>query len=172
VLPGLLFPQPTPSPAPSPSRIGDQHEVTTDQGTFRFGLEGGAIVIERVDPSPLELGRTDLPGFAQPEPSASALAGNGTWALACPGTEGADPIRIVFGYMDDVSGTRYDGPPAAGSFAEDGLWMFVLDPGPIDPSALISVTSRGGGGGVRGDNFDRIVADAENPQPSGCFVSS
>jgi hypothetical protein len=27
-------------------------------------------------------------------------------------------------------------------------------------------------GQVRRDNFDRIVADAENPQPSGCFVSS
>jgi len=172
VLPGLLSPHPSAAPATSPPAIGDEHEVTTAQGTFRFGYDGNAISIERVEPSPIELGRAVLPDFAQPSFSGVPVAGGGLWALACPGQGAAELIRILFGFENaHPQGPRYDGPPAVGSIADDGLWMFVIDPGPIDPDARISFMTSSGGGGILGSTFDRLLADQENPQPSGCFVS-
>jgi hypothetical protein len=162
VVPGMLSPTATPRPSPTQPVIGTGPEVTTGQGTFRIGQDGNEIVIERLEPSPGELARVTAP-----RPGTS-----GVGSLACPGDGGVDPIRIVLGVEPDPSSPRYEGPPALGTVTEDGLWMVVLEPGPIEPTATMMLTTgRGNSGGFRGDPFERLLAGEGDAQPSGCRTS-
>jgi hypothetical protein len=151
--------------------VTDQHVVTTGQGQFRFGIDGGGIVIERLEPSPSRLGWVGLEPAFLPTGSAPPASFGGSWALACPSDDPSADLRIYFGISDTTDGGRYTGPPASGSFTDDGLWMFVLEPGELDPDAKLVVETRTGGFGMPAGNFDLIANDASKRQPSGCYLA-
>ncbi len=168
VVPGLLAPQPTPRPTASPTV--DPHFITTDQGTFRFGIEGGDLVVDELAPTARELGRVALPGFFDPGASVQGSSGGSSSILACPDAAPEGMLRFYFGVETNVTGFEYKGPPAVSSFSEDGTWMVVLAPGQLDPGALLEVTMKDGGAGMHVGNFDEVLADPKTAQPSGCHL--
>lgn len=63
------------------------------------------------------------------------------------------------------------GPEAVGHGVVDGLFLFVLEPGPIDGQALITVKTANGGSLVvmHGQAFTSIESTGVK-QPSGCYT--
>ena len=167
VVPGLVSPKAPPRPSHAP--VEDAHILTTGQGSYSISYADGAIVVSERNPVPDELGRAIVPDEMRPTASGEPLNGSGVWVLACPGPPDGDPFRILFGTLYPNLDATYKGPPAAYTFAADGLWLVVLEPGHIDPGAQIRIESKGGASGVEGRTFDLALTEGK-VQPSGCFV--
>jgi hypothetical protein len=167
VVPGLLSPKAPPPASHAPAQ--ESHILTTSQGTYSIGYVDGAIVVVERNPVPDELGRAVVPDSMLPTASGEPLNGSGVWVLACPGAPGGDPFRVLFGTLYPNTDATYTGPPAAYTFAADGLWLVVLQPGHLDPGAGIRIESSGGASGVDAISFDLALRDG-TAQPSGCFV--
>ena len=171
VVPGLLAPQPTPAPPrPTATPTIDRHVITTAQGTFRFGIDGSDIVINEVTPTARELGRIPVLAGFDPSASVQTISGGGSWILACPDAAPGDALRIWFGLETDLTDARYSGPAAVSSFAEDGTWMVILDPGELDPGALLDMTTKNGESRNPATLFASVLADPTTAQPSGCHL--
>ena len=148
-----------------------QHMVAAPQGTFTIAYDQGAVVISRIDGTTSSvLGRQPVPDVYQPLESGAPLGGSNVWTMTCPTATGGEPLRIIFGSMFPADNGEYVGPPAAGTFASDGLYLYVLAPGHIDPGALIQVETSGGGIGVDASTFD-LTLNSGASQASGCRVA-
>jgi hypothetical protein len=170
--PSLLAPRATPPPSVAPSV--DPHVVAAAQGTFEIAYDPtSALVIRRLDgSSPTELGREPLSPDQGPATVGGPFYNTGEWTLACPGAAGSEAIRMIFGTLfapSVIGGGQYLGPPASWSMAPDGMFLVVLDPGPVEPGAQLRVTTRGGMVSVDASAFDQALAEG-TLQPSGCFV--
>lgn len=169
--PGLLTPGPSPQPSVAPSV--DPHAVTSSLGTFGITFDYGpqAFVISRtVDSTTTELARQALPADQPRFPPGVPPYGVFEWSAACPGLTGGEPIRILFGSIFPADNPQYRGPTAAWTFAPDGLFIVVLDPGPLDPGAQIRLATSSGSIGVDAGAFEYDLNSGTH-QASGCFVA-
>jgi hypothetical protein len=173
-----VLPHAAPSPSPSaavatPTPTAD-HEVTTDEGVVSFRFEDGAIVIRLAESGTTrELGRATLPFLASAPPGGTVSpTGSAGFVMVCGPVDGPDSRRYVFGRLDPGSDISYTGPDAVGHGASDGLFLYALRPGSIDPAAQIEVRrgDLGGSVGFSAGNFARAIAEGER-QPSGCYVT-
>jgi hypothetical protein len=169
VVPGMLSPN-SPSTTPRPTPTPDPHAVVTPAGAIAFGFEDGAIVIRRTtDGVTSELGRVPLAAAEQPIESGAPLSGASVYAMICSSTSAAGPERFLFGHIDFGRGISYSGPAAVGQGAPDGLFLFALPPGNIDPAARLVVTSDAGRFSVGAQYFELAAAEGTE-QPSGCRI--
>jgi hypothetical protein len=172
VVPGMLVPKapvstPTPRPSPTPE---DPHVVVTEAGTIVFGFETGEIVIRRtVDGVETELARVPVPEAQHPVASGDPLHGAGAYAMVCAADGASGPERFLFGYVEPGTGITYRGPTALGQGAPDGLFLFALPPGDIDPEARFEVGSDAASLGLGARSFERALTEGDE-QPSGCRV--
>jgi hypothetical protein len=168
VVPGMLAPTPETTPRPSPTP--DPHVVVTDAGTIVFGFEDGSIVVRRTtDAVTTELGRIPVAPEWRPVTSGGPLNGAAVYAMVCPAASDPAGDRFLLGYIGFGSGMTYRGPGALGQGAPDGLYLFALPRGDLDPAALLEVSSSGGGVGVGANYFELALTEGEE-QPSGCRV--
>jgi len=166
------------SPTPSgPDELPDSHEFDTDEGLLSFQYEDGAIIVRRTAAGQtVELGRS-VPLLSIPSGGQTlAPAGNALFVLVCGPSNGPDSRRYVFGRVDPVPPVTYDGPEAVGLAAADGLYLFALLPGDVDPDAVFGVEAGRVGLGdptslVRAPAtmFERAVENGRR-EPSGCYV--
>jgi hypothetical protein len=164
--PSLIAPGPTPRPSAAPSF--DQHTVEGPDGTFTIAYVDGAIVVSSVNGgTTAELGRALVPVEAQPASSGDPILGSIVATMTCPRTTGGEPLRFLFGSIFPSDNAQYTGPRAAGAFAADGLFLWVLAPGHLDPGAQIRIETSGGSVGVDAANFDSTLNSGES-QASGC----
>jgi len=169
--PGLLNPEPTTPPRPTPSP--DPHLAVTGHGTFEIRAEPGAIVIRRIDGTPVEVGRAPIPAEDQPTRSGDPIAGSMGFVMACPAGTSQDGLRLVFGSLDPTHGfvaRPYAGPPATGQIAPDGLFLFVLTSANVPAGSTLDISAKGGSLGLPGESFAGTLVDGKR-QGSGCFVS-
>jgi hypothetical protein len=168
VAPSLLVPGPTPRPSVAPSF--DQHLVEGPDGIFTIAYADGAIIVSGVNAGPMtELGRAAVPVEAQPAASGDPILGSIVATMTCPRPTGGEPIRFLFGSIFPSENAQYTGPRAAGAFAADGLFLWVLAPGHLDPGAQIRIETSGGSVGVDASTFDTTLNSGES-QASGCRV--
>ncbi len=175
------------SPIPEPST--DPHLVVAAGFTWRISIAGSAIEIHRRGPGSA-LGATATGGGPSEDLMLSwdlgpAVGGGASGYLRCPRAGGGDQW-VIFGHAEPnppfnpaPSQTpawtqtgrplfAYDGPPATGQAAPDGLWLYVIDPARFDPNRAIRITSPTGTGG----GFGGLKAyPTDIREPSGCFFS-
>ena len=186
---GLLVvtvgPKPTPTATsgagPSASPAND-HEVVTDSGTITFAAEGSEMVIRESSGGGTQLlARVAIP-VSIPSPGESPVAaGAAGFAMVCGQTGTPNFRRFIFGYLTPFEGVqrtrepdqtrKFVGAPAIGQVASDGLFLFVVLPGPVAPSTLLEVKSDAVGAaiGFRASAFDSIRTQGVR-QPSGCYT--
>jgi hypothetical protein len=143
----------------------DPHVVAVDGAIWRVDLVGRTLEIHRSidDPSAAAaaelLASWDLGEFVN---------GGAASLLRCPRPDGAWQWA-VFGHQADLHPLTYSGPPAAWSWAPDGVWLVVLDTTKFDPAARVAMK----------EAADRVVSGvggfvpqpSDIAQPSGCFIS-
>jgi hypothetical protein len=165
----------------SPTLPPDPHIVNVAGATWRIGLVGTAIEVHRVaDGAGGEdlLLHWDLGQFVD---------GGSFSALRCPAAGGGDQWLVLgrqaphqsVGNVDPshppvwavASGPlfRYQGPPAAGQAAPDGLFLYVIDPATFDPTTPLRITAPGYPQGSGMGGLKAYPTDVR--QPSGCFFS-
>jgi len=168
-----LFSPPPAAASPTPAASPDPHIVASALGTFEVSIDYAdeAFVVSRTDSgSPVEIGRAVVdPGGPQLETGRPTNGAFG-FSMACPGATGSQPIRIVFGALFPATGVQYLGPAASWSIAGDGLFLIVLNPGFVDPSAEIRMSTRSASIGVDVSSFDYDL-NSGAVQPSGCHVA-
>jgi hypothetical protein len=180
-----VMPKATPTASvgarPSATPLND-HEVATDSGTITFATEGSELVIrESTGGGTQLLARVAIP-VSLPSPGASPVAaGAQGFAMVCGQTGTPDFRRFIFGYLTPFEGgqrtrepdqtRKFFGAPAIGQVASDGLFLFVLLPGPVAPSAMLEVKSEAVGSaiGFKASAFDSIRTQGVR-QPSGCYT--
>jgi hypothetical protein len=116
-----------------------------------------------------ELGRAAVPVEAQPASSGDPILGSIVSTMTCPRATGGEPLRFLFGSIFPSENAQYTGPRAAGAFAADGLFLWVLAPGHLDPGAQIRIETSGGSVGVDASTFESTL-DSGKSQASGCRV--
>jgi hypothetical protein len=180
-----VFPKATPTASvgaePSATPIND-HEVVTDSGTISFAAEGSEMVIRESSGAASQLLARVAIQVSIPSPGGSPVAsGAAGFAMACGQTGTSSFRRFIFGYLTPFEGVqrtrepdqtrKFFGAPAIGQVASDGLFLFVLLPGPVVPSTLLEVKSEALGAaiGVRASAFDSITTQGVR-QPSGCYT--
>jgi hypothetical protein len=164
---------PAASPSAKPSATpGDEHEVATDEGIVSFRYDGASIVIRlTTDGTSVELGRVDLLFMASAPPGGTPTpSGTSLFAMVCDPAAGSEATRYVFGRFDDALDLEYTGPDAVGRGTSDGLFLFALLSGPVDPEDRIELEGRDGSGGFPASIFER-ARDIGRLQPSGCYVA-
>ena len=174
----------TPSLAPSSTPAAsepDPHIVVTASGTFAIRYEAGDLVVSRHDPSVSDLGRIAVPTDLQPVPSGDFTTINasafGLYGLVCTADSSGTDVRVLFGYTTNPPLT-FTGPPATTTSAPDGVWLYVLDPGPLDPNATLTISSPPAAGSLHGNSSSEGVAsllDASTngtKQSSGCWLTA
>lgn len=141
----------TASPTPDLS-----HVVQVGAVTYTFGLDRTVMGISRTEMRETdELTSVDLGVFAN---------GSSGYAMLCPAAGTRAEERFVFGRIDGTA--TYSGPAATGHSADDGTFLFVLDPGA--PWARLDVKSAGGAIGIGQDPFVELAAQRG---PAGCRVT-
>lgn len=150
---------------------GDDHLVVADDGTIEFRQEGADLVIRRMGTgSTVELARISA-GLEQPSPGQTPVSSSSSFYVMVCDPDGSTPRRYVFGHMTGSLPLAYAGPDAVGHGARDGLFLFELKPGPIDPQQRITIKTADGGGlvGLGGGTFDLAQSEGTK-QPSGCYT--
>jgi hypothetical protein len=89
------------------------------------------------------------------------------WSAQTASDPGGD--RFLLGHIEFGSGMTYHGPGVLGQGAPDGIFLFALPRGDLDPAAQFEVNSSGGGVGVGANYFELALTEGEE-QPSGCRV--
>jgi hypothetical protein len=111
-----------------------------------------------------------VPGSAQPAFGGDKLARPIDWTMACPDAAGGAELRILFGSIYPADHPAYSGPPANGTFASDGLFLYVLGPGQVGAGSQIRVQASGGTLDVAASTFDQTLESGDR-QDSGCRVA-
>jgi hypothetical protein len=168
----------TPSLAPSPTPAAsepDPHIVVTASGTFAIRYEAGDLVVSRLDPAVSDLGRVAVAAELQPVPSGDFTkinaSGSALYGLVCTADPSGTDARILFGYTTNPPVT-FTGPPATATSAPDGMWLFVLDPGPLDPNATLTITSRPIASNLPGNSSTEVMGSLVDASASGVKQSS
>jgi hypothetical protein len=166
---------PTPSTAPSasPSNAsgGDEHTVVTADETVTVRQVGGAIEVERVaGVAPGVLARIEA-NLEVPASGQTPVASSTSFYVIACGTDPNTERRYIVGHMEGRLPLKYQGPPAVGHGAADGLFLYALDVGPVDPLAPVRIQGNDGSGmvGLGGATFDQARTEGTK-QPSGCWT--
>jgi hypothetical protein len=148
----------------APTVAPDPHVVVVGDTIWRISLTGRTVEVSQTTGGPLPGGSAipiaswDLGEFV-----------NGGWStfVRCPRTDGRDQWLFVGHQAEDTTGFTYSGPPASGAFAQDGLYLWVLDPS--NPGKEPVVAKRADGSLVAGASHGLNAAFATVRQRSGCL---
>lgn len=113
-----------PSAAPSPF---DPMHIVLGDATYSISYEEPNIVVRVTDAAGVHvLATAAAPADAFASPPVDE--GSSIQGEACGAPGSAAERQLVYGYVDaaDPRAYRYDGPPAAGGFADNGLFLFVI----------------------------------------------
>lgn len=175
---GSATPSRAPSPTPASSEL-DPHVVVTASGTFAIRYEAGDLVVSRLDPPVSDLGQVAVPTELQPVPSGDFTkinaSGSASYGLVCTADPSGTDVRMMFGYTTNPP-LSFTGPPATATSAPDGMWLYVLDPGTLDPSAVLTVASPTSPAGLPGNSSSEGIGSLLNAatngvkQSSGCWL--
>jgi hypothetical protein len=169
VIQGSLLAGPSPTPTATQR---DEHEIITDEGVVSIRYDGETIVVRLMRQSTtIELGRTEGTFFLSAPPGGTPVpTGTSVFVMLCRAADEPSTRRYVFGRFDDTLDLEYTGPDAIGTWASDGLYLFALVPGAIEPGDRIEIYAEGGSVGVPASSFDE-APDIGRPQASGCYVA-
>jgi hypothetical protein len=169
-------PGPQTSSAPSESEApshtaADDHILVTPDETLEFRQEGSSLVVRRLSGGqPTELARIGA-NLESPKPGQTPATSTTSFYVIVCGAETGNPMRYIVGHLTGRLPFTYQGPPAVGQGASDGLFLYRLDVGPINDQDPIRIQTADKLGlvGLGGGTFKEAVSDGAK-QPSGCWV--
>ena len=168
-----LTPQPSSIFTPIPTS-SDPHVVISGDVTYRVALDAQNLLVTASTATGAgELVRLPVPPGANASPAAISW-GLTDGALCTPPGSTSD-ARLVFGHVTvfksalSTADPFWVGPAADGQVAPDGLFLYVLRPGPVLAGDYVHIYFEGEELAAFGlDAFSKLAH--ETPGPSGCRV--